>query len=102
VSEARGGSGNCLDGRDTVRFGKYRSVSNESRTEASRGTKCCCFSGSFGRGIDDISIEYVAKLQVWMWTVESRSSDYGTYEVGARVRVRAGKRRRRSRGEPKT
>ncbi len=61
-----------------MRFGKYRSVRNESRMEAGRGTLCCCFSGSFGRGIDDISIGYVVKFQVWRWNVESKSYDYGT------------------------
>jgi len=78
VSKAGGGCNIWLDGRDNVSFGKYRSVSTESRMEANKGTKCCYFSGSFGREIDDISIGYVAKFQVWRWTVESRSSDYGT------------------------
>ena len=78
VSEARGGCGSCMDGRDTVRFGKYRSVSNESRMGAGRGTKCSYFSGSFGKRIYDISIGYEAKFQVWRWNAESRSSDDGT------------------------
>ena len=34
--------------------------------------------GNFNIGIDDISIGYVAKFQVWRWTVECRSSDYVT------------------------
>jgi hypothetical protein len=75
--EAGGGCGSSVNGGGTVIFRKYRSVSNESRMEAGRGIKCCCFSGSFGRGIDDISIGYVAKFQVWRWTLEYRSPDNG-------------------------
>ncbi len=77
-----------MDGRDTVRFGKYRSVSNESRMGGSKWTKWSCFSGSFDRGIDDISIGYMAKFQVWRWTVESRSYDYGTRLVHGCVYAR--------------
>ncbi len=59
-------------------FGHHRSVSNESRMGTRRGTKRSCFSGSFGRIRDAISIGDLAKFQVRRWTVESKSPDDGT------------------------
>jgi hypothetical protein len=56
VRGARGDCGRSMGSKDTVVFGKNRSVSDESRMGTGRGTKNSCFSGSFGMVKDAISI----------------------------------------------
>ncbi len=58
-------------------FGYHSSVSNESEMGTGRGTKRSCFSGSFGRIRDAISIGDLVKFQVRRWIVESKSPDDG-------------------------